>query len=113
MARSHVSKRDRLTQTAPNSRARGARSYGLAHKSSALRFLRNGLRAPGGKLPLFDEEGQRIDRGLVQYCVDSGFAETWFVNDLRPDLPVYRITTKGCAALGCRESLAAALTKRS
>ncbi len=112
MAPSHVSNRDKMRRSPSLGAANRSRTKGVAHKSAALRFLKSGLRSPGGKLPLFDEEGQRVDGDLMRYCVESGLAETWFVESRQPDLPIYRITEKGCAALGCRESLLAALVRR-
>ena len=62
-----------------------------------LHWLRRGLSQPGGKLPLFDEEGQRIDRAIVKACIDAGWAERWFNNPLKPDWVVCRITDAGRA----------------
>ena len=43
-----------------------------------------GLDQPGGKLPLFDRDGQRVDARTVQTCIDHGWAEPWFANPLKP-----------------------------
>ncbi len=59
------------------------------------RWLRRGLAQPGGKLPLFDEAGKRIDRRIVQACIASGWAEPWFDNPLKPDWLVCRLTAAG------------------
>ena len=64
-----------------------------------LRWLRRGLSQPGGKLPLFDEEGQRIDREIVKACLAAGWAERWFNNPLKRDWVVCRITDAGRAIL--------------
>ena len=64
-----------------------------------LHWLRRGLSQPGGKLPLFDEEGQRIDREIVKACIAAGWAERWFRNPLKPDWVVCRITDAGRAVL--------------
>jgi hypothetical protein len=60
-----------------------------------LMYLRRGLAQPGGKLPLFDLDGQEIDPVLVRRCVTRGWAEPWFNNPLKPDWLVCRLTTGG------------------
>ena len=60
-----------------------------------LRYLRRGLTQPGGKLPLFDEEGQRVGDKTVQTCIRLGWAEPWFANPMKPDWLVCRITDAG------------------
>ena len=60
-----------------------------------LAWLRRGLEQPGGKLPLFDWQGQKIDAALVLDCVKAGWAERWFHNPLKPDWQVCRLTAKG------------------
>lgn len=62
-------------------------------------WLRCGLDQPGGKLPLFDAEGQRVDPGLIRDCVEAGWAEPWFANPIKPDWLVCRLTDAGRAAL--------------
>ncbi|MGY9019359.1 MAG: hypothetical protein ACKVHX_07830 [Alphaproteobacteria bacterium] len=58
-------------------------------------WLRRGLTQPGGKLPLFDEEGQRIPDRTVQSCVRLGWAEPWFRNPLKKDWTVCKLTHLG------------------
>lgn len=58
-------------------------------------WLKRGLDQPGGKLPLFDRDGQRIDPRTVQTCLDQGWAEPWFNNPLKPDWLVCKLTDKG------------------
>lgn len=60
-----------------------------------LAWLRRGLDQPGGKLPLFDWQGQKIDPVLVGTCIKAGWAERWFHNPLKPDWQVCRLTQKG------------------
>ena len=60
-----------------------------------LAWLKRGLTQPGGKLPLFDREGQRVDTRTVQTCIDHGWAEPWFRNPLKPDWLVCKLTDKG------------------
>ena len=60
-----------------------------------LLYLRRGLTQPGGKLPLFDLDGQEIDRALVRRCLQRGWAEPWFNNPLKPDWLVCKLTEAG------------------
>lgn len=58
-------------------------------------WLRRGLDQPGGKLPLFDELGQRVRAQTIRSCIDNGWAERWFSNPLKPDWLVCRLTEAG------------------
>ena len=58
-------------------------------------WLARGLRQPGGKLPLFDEWGQRVNEQTVRACIAHGWAEPWFTNPLKPDWLVCRLTASG------------------
>ncbi|WP_421877892.1 hypothetical protein [Pacificispira sp.] len=60
-----------------------------------LAYLRRGLRQPGGKLPLFDNEGQQISDRTVRSCIEQGWAEPWFNNPLKPDWLVCKLTDIG------------------
>jgi hypothetical protein len=60
-----------------------------------LLYLRRGLAQPGGKLPLFDLDGQEIDSALVRRCLGRGWAEPWFNNPLKPDWLVCKLTDAG------------------
>jgi hypothetical protein len=62
---------------------------------SDLLYLRRGLAQPGGKLPLFDLDGQIVDVKIVQRCLDRGWAEPWFSNPLKPDWLVCKLTEVG------------------
>lgn len=59
------------------------------------KWLKRGLTQPGGKLPLFDEWGQKVDESLVRRCIEMGWAEPWFTNPLKPDWLVCRLTQAG------------------
>ena len=59
------------------------------------RYLTRGLGQPGGKLPLFDEDGQHVHPALVRACIAHGWAEPWFGNPLKPDWLVCKLTEKG------------------
>lgn len=61
------------------------------------RWLRRGLDQPGGKLPLFDRQGQEVPESLVRACLSAGWAEPWFANPLKPDWQVCRLTDSGRA----------------
>ena len=63
------------------------------------KYLKQGLKQPGGKLPLFDARGQEISSSLIQSCLKSGYVERWFANPLKPDWLVCRLTEKGRKAL--------------
>lgn len=65
-------------------------------------YLTRGLNQPGGKLPLFDEEGQKVNERTVRSCLDRGLVEPWFINPLKPDFLVCRLTGAGYDALGAR-----------
>ena len=60
-------------------------------------WLACGLRQPGGKLPLFDTEGRKVDPRTIRACIDQGWAEQWFANPLKPDWLVCRLTEAGRA----------------
>ena len=38
-------------------------------------WLLHGLTQPGGKLPLFDEYGQKVSNQTVKSCIKKGWAE--------------------------------------
>lgn len=60
-----------------------------------LHWLRRGLSQPGGKLPLFDNWGQRVNEQTVRSCIAQGWAEPWFANPLKPDWLVCKLTPAG------------------
>ncbi len=59
------------------------------------RWLRRGLDQAGGKLSLFDDNGQRITERTVQSCIARGWAEPWFDNPLKPGWLVCKLTDEG------------------
>lgn len=59
------------------------------------RYLAAGLTQAGGKLPLFDAQGQEISRDIIRHCLEKGYAEPWFANPLKPDWLVCRLTPTG------------------
>lgn len=64
------------------------------------RYLTRGLDQAGGKLPLFDEEGQLISHQTVESCIAHGWAEPWVSNPIKPDWLVCRLTPAGYLAIG-------------
>jgi hypothetical protein len=64
------------------------------------RYLQRGLREPGGKLPLFDEQGREIPHRTIETCISRGWAETWARNPVKPDWMVCRLTEAGYRVLG-------------
>ena len=78
----------------PNPRASTARPT-VAQR----RYLARGRDQPGGKLPLFDENGQEISSATNRACVRHGWAAPWFANSLKPDWLVCRLTRQGRALL--------------
>jgi hypothetical protein len=64
------------------------------------RYLSRGLEQPGGKLPLFDQDGGRIDRRTIESCLERGWAEPWFANPIKSNWLICRLTRAGYAVLG-------------
>jgi len=72
---------------------------GAAPSEAQHAWLRRGLDQPGGKLPLFDSDGQQISERTVRSCIDKGWAEPWFSNPLKPDWIVCKLTDSGRAVI--------------
>ena len=66
---------------------------------SQRRWLRRGLDQAGGKLPLFDDNGQQVSGRTVRSCIDKGWADPWFANPLKPDWLVCKLTAAGRRAV--------------
>ena len=60
-----------------------------------LLYLRRGLGQAGGKLPLFDLDGQAVAAAIVRRCLSRGWAEPWFSNPIKPDWLVCKLTDEG------------------
>ena len=58
-------------------------------------WLERGLAQPGGKLPLFDRDGQHYNPRTVRVCLDQGWAAPWIGNPLKPDWLVCKLTEAG------------------
>jgi len=83
------------TQTRQSKRT-AASGTGEPRLTAAQRdWLQRGLDQPGGKLPLFDRNGQRMHPRTIRSCMDRGWAEPWFDNPLKPDWLVCKLTPAG------------------
>ncbi len=58
-------------------------------------WLRRGLIQPGGKLPLFDGQGQSYSPRTIQSCIEQGWAEPWVSNPIKPSWLVCKLTDTG------------------
>ena len=58
-------------------------------------WLVRGLSQPGGKLPLFNRDGQKISDRTIKSCIRQGWAEPWFENPIKPDWLVCKLTDSG------------------
>ena len=59
------------------------------------KWLARGLEQAGGKLPLFDANGQKISERTVRACMKKGWAEPWFENPVKPDWVICKLTSLG------------------
>jgi hypothetical protein len=73
------------------------RSFKLS--SAQRKWLARGLTQPGGKLPLFDEDGRKVNPQVVKKCLEMGWAEPWFANPAKPDWLVCKLSPTGRALL--------------
>ncbi|MDJ0683346.1 MAG: hypothetical protein QNJ84_01455 [Alphaproteobacteria bacterium] len=60
-----------------------------------MAYLKRGVDQAGGKLPLFDLQGQKYPERTIRSCIDNGWAEPWFHNPLKPDWLVCKLTDSG------------------
>jgi hypothetical protein len=58
-------------------------------------WLKRGLKQAGGKLPLFDREGQLYPERTIKSCIERGWAEPWFNNPLKTDWLICKLTDAG------------------
>lgn len=59
------------------------------------KYLSLGARQPGGKLPLFDDNGQRINERTIKACLNAGWCEPWARNPIEPKWLVCKLTAEG------------------
>lgn len=62
-------------------------------------WLFSGLNQPGGKLPLYDAQGQRIPAAVIASCLQAGWVEPWVPSPTLTAVRVCRLTATGKAAL--------------
>jgi len=80
--------------------ARGSRRTVEVRPTAAqAAYLRRGLGETGGKLPLFDRDGQRYRAQTIRTCITQGWANPWFSNSIIPDWLVCRLTKAGRAVV--------------
>ena len=63
--------------------------------NAQLKWLQRGLDQAGGKLPLFDGNGQKVSSRTINSCIKEGWAEPWFNNPIKPDWLVCKLTKAG------------------
>ena len=63
------------------------------------KWLQQGLNQAGGKLPLFDDNGQKISARTINSCLKKGWAEPWFNNPIKPDWLICKLTDAGRIAV--------------
>jgi len=85
------SKKEGVPQEAASASSPGALKLGSL-TAVQKRWLKKGLEQPGGKLPLFDENGREIPARTIRACIDAGWAEPWFSNPIKPSWLVCRLT---------------------
>jgi hypothetical protein len=62
-------------------------------------WLRRGLNQPGGKLPLFDRQGQMYSPRTIQSCLAQSWAEPWSPNPIKPNWMICKLTDTGRAVV--------------
>ncbi len=55
---------------------------------------------PGGKLPIYDGEGKRVNPRTIQACMTRGLCVSWYRNPIEPGWPVCKITLTGKKVMG-------------
>jgi hypothetical protein len=63
--------------------------------SAQKRYLKLGSNEPGSKLPLFDDNGQRIAARTIKACMKAGWCEPWARNPIEPKWLVCKLTEDG------------------
>lgn len=91
-----------ITSLAEHRRTRDdeAKPAGPRPTPSQRDWLARGLAQPGGKLPLFDTNGRRVNVITVRRCLEMGWAEPWFINPIKPDWEVCKLTDLGRRIIG-------------
>ncbi|MFM2129198.1 MAG: hypothetical protein RL477_744 [Pseudomonadota bacterium] len=68
---------------------------GIRPTAAQREWLARGVDQPGGKLPLFDHHGKRVSARTIRPCIEQGWAEPWFINPIKPDWLVCKLTERG------------------
>ncbi len=71
------------------------------HRPTAVQraWLKQGLGEAGGKLPMFDRQGQAYNQRTIQSCIAQRWAEPRIKNPITPDWLVCKLTAAGRAAV--------------
>jgi len=83
-----------ITARAREGRA-SVRPPAIRPTSSQREWLKRGVDQAGGKLPLFDRQGQLYPERTIRSCVEHGWAQPWFNNPMKPDWLICRLTAAG------------------
>ncbi len=86
-----------MSEGLQNSGQAGSEKLATQASETQLKWLSSGMDQAGGKLPLFDGNGQRINERTIRTCIKNGWAEPWFSNPIKPDWLVCKITKAGRA----------------
>ncbi len=90
-----VENKRRKPSAVKGTRKRNPKSFKSVATPAQLKWLSRGLDQAGGKLPLFDEEGQRISERTIHSCLEKGWAKPWFNNPIKPDWQICGLTDAG------------------
>ncbi|MBL4639655.1 MAG: hypothetical protein JKY57_03905 [Kordiimonadaceae bacterium] len=71
----------------------------LKPSAAQIRYLTRGIAEPGGKLPLFDDTGQRIKDQTIRACITKGWCKPWYNNPIQPKWLVCKLTKQGRVAV--------------
>jgi len=95
-----VADTDTVSDTAVEAGAvSGSVSSSVPLTDAQLRYLQRGLGQAGGKLPLFDTDGQRIKDSTIRACIKAGLCQPWYRNPIKEDWLVCKLTAAGRAAV--------------
>jgi len=68
------------------------------------KYLKLGLNQPGGKLPLFDKDRQKVKATTIRACMSQGWCKPWFANPIEPSWLVCQLTDVGRVAVDKQNS---------
>ena len=86
-------------QSDTSGRIEGEQPANVLPTQAQRNYLQRGLDQPGGKLPLFDENGSLFNSRTIRACIENGWAQPWFSNPQKPDWQVCKLTELGIAVL--------------